>query len=114
MCGTCCVPNPAIPTRSLFQGTRIPQASTDDFLKGASLTGMVAAGNAANAEITNAACNDISAGLRRAAGIPAVAMKLVYYAMIHSSFWEGPCRYSEMSLGPDAEKGRRGRGMRRR
>jgi len=80
-----------------------------DFLKGASLglTGMVAAGNAANAEIRpNAACNDISAGAAGSGNPREVKLnvKLVYYAMIHSSFWEGPCRYSEMSLGPDAEK----------
>lgn len=31
-------------------------------------------------------------------------VKLLYYAMIHSTLWEGPCRYSEMSLGPDREK----------
>jgi hypothetical protein len=31
-------------------------------------------------------------------------VKLLYYAMIHSTIWEGPCRYSEMSLGPEKER----------
>lgn len=80
-----------------------------DFLKGTSLslTGVVLAGNVARAEVRpNADREQASTGTAGGGSLREVKLnvKLVYYAMIHSSFWEGPCRYSEMTLGPDAER----------
>jgi L-fucose isomerase-like protein len=80
-----------------------------DFLKGASLglTGVELAGNAAKAEVRpSAACEHTIAGAAGGGNPRDVKLnvKLIYYAMIHSTIWEGPCRYSEMTLGPDAER----------
>lgn len=80
-----------------------------DFLKGTSvgLTGVVLAGNAARAEVRpNADYERTPTGAAGGGSLRDVKLnvKLVYYATIHSSIWEGPCRYSEMTLGPDAER----------
>ncbi|MCX7886589.1 MAG: hypothetical protein N3B01_04935 [Verrucomicrobiae bacterium] len=80
-----------------------------NFLKGAGLglTGVVLASYAAkDAARPEAACEHASVGAASGANPRDVKLnvKLIYYAMIHSSIWEGPCRYSEMTLGPDGER----------
>ncbi|MFA5190302.1 MAG: hypothetical protein WC740_06230 [Verrucomicrobiia bacterium] len=80
-----------------------------EFLKGASLglTSVVLAGNAAKAEVRPSAAYEHTSAGASGGGNPRdvkLNVKLIYYAMIHSSLWEGPCRYSEMSQGPDAER----------